>query len=65
MASRSKKNTRKKRVIVEETAELVTEPKVEIRRPATLAQALTEPAVRVVKPRTRIVRVERKVKRAA
>ena len=41
--------------IVTET-DVVTEPKVEVRRPATLSQALTEPAEIVVKPETKVVR---------
>ena len=45
------------------TTEVETVPKVEIRKPATLAQALTEPATVVVKPekkaRTRTVRSRR------
>ena len=47
-------------VVTTET-ELKTEPKVEVRRAATLAQALTEPAVAVVKPETKVV--ARKVSR--
>lgn len=41
--------------IVTET-DVVTEPKVEVRRPATLSQALTEPAEIVVKPETKVIR---------
>ncbi len=41
--------------IVTET-DVVTEPKVEVRRAATLSQALTEPAEIVVKPETKVVR---------
>lgn len=63
MAGHDKKKQRK--IVVEERTEMVTEPQVEIRRPATLAQALTERGVRVVKPQTRITRVDRKIKRAA
>jgi hypothetical protein len=37
------------------TTQVRTRPKVEVRRAATLAQALTEPAVAVVKPQTEIV----------
>jgi hypothetical protein len=40
-------------VITEETY-VTTEPVIEIRRPATLAQALTQPAVAVVKPNSRV-----------
>jgi hypothetical protein len=43
--------------VVTEKTYVTTEPEVEIRKPATLAQALTEPAVAVVKPR-RTVRKE-------
>ncbi len=40
--------------VVTEQKVITTEPEIEIRRPATLAQALTEPAVAVVKPKTRV-----------
>lgn len=56
---------RKRRVVVEETREVTTEPKVELRKPATLAQALTERGEIVVKPETRARVVRRSVKRAA
>jgi hypothetical protein len=48
--------------IITEQTETTTEPEVEIRRPATLAQALTQPPVAVVKPKTKVRRriVERK-----
>ncbi len=48
--------------VVTEQTEVTTEPEVEIRRPATLAQALTQPPVAVVKPKTKVRRrvVERK-----
>jgi len=36
--------------VVTEKTYITTEPEIEIRKPATLAQALTEPAVAVVKP---------------
>jgi hypothetical protein len=39
---------------VTEKTYVTTEPEVEIRKPATLAQALTEPAVAVVKPKSRV-----------
>jgi len=52
----------KRRIVSTETTDITTEPKVEIRQPATLAQALTEPAVAVVKPETR-VRKTRKIRR--
>ena len=48
--------------IVTET-DIVTEPRVEIRKPATLAQALTEPAVAVVKPQRKVVSRVVKAKR--
>ena len=40
--------------IITEKTHITTEPQVEIRRPATLAQALTEPVVAVVKPKTKV-----------
>ena len=40
--------------VVTEKKVITTEPEVEIRKPATLAQALTEPAVAVVKNKTRV-----------
>jgi len=43
-------------VLTEKTV-TTTEPEIEIGKPATLAQALTEPAVVVVKPKTRIRKV--------
>jgi hypothetical protein len=48
--------------VVTEQTEVTTEPEVEIRKPATLAQALTEPATAVVKPNTKVRRkvIERK-----
>ena len=39
----------KSRIVNTETTEITTQPRVELRRPATLAQALTEPVVAVVK----------------
>jgi hypothetical protein len=51
-------------VVTEKTVR-TTEPEVEIRRPATLAQALTEPAVLVVKPKTRIRKVVGRTIRSA
>ena len=56
---------RKKDVVVEETTRITTEPKVEVRKAGTLAQALTEPAAVVVKPETKARVVRRKVRRAA
>jgi hypothetical protein len=50
--------------VVTEKKIITTEPEIEIRRPATLAQALTQPPVAVVKPRTRVrktVRTRRRV----
>lgn len=40
--------------VITEKTYVTTEPEVEIRKPATLAQALTEPAVAVVKPKSRV-----------
>jgi hypothetical protein len=40
--------------VVTEKTYVTTEPEVEIRKPATLAQALTEPAVAVVKPKSAV-----------
>jgi hypothetical protein len=40
--------------VITEKTYITTEPEVEIRKPATLAQALTEPAVAVVKPKTKV-----------
>ena len=40
--------------VITERTYVTTEPVVEIRRPATLAQALTQPAVAVVKPKSRV-----------
>jgi hypothetical protein len=51
--------------VVTEKTYITTEPEIEIRKPATLAQALTEPAVAVVKPKTKIKRVRAKTRRAA
>ena len=60
-----RKRTEKSDLIVTETRRITTEPKVEIRKPATLAQALTEPEVAVVKPETRARVVRRTIRRAA
>ena len=57
--------TGKQRVIVDETREITTEPKVEIRKAGTLAQALTEPEEVVVKPETKARVVKREIKRAS
>jgi hypothetical protein len=40
--------------VVTEKTYVTTEPEVEIRKPGTLAQALTEPATAVVKPKSRV-----------
>jgi hypothetical protein len=40
--------------VVTEQTHITTEPEFEIRKPATLAQALTEPTVAVVKPRSTV-----------
>jgi hypothetical protein len=40
--------------VVTEKTYITTEPEIEIRKPATLAQALTEPAIAVVKPKTKV-----------
>jgi hypothetical protein len=56
------------RPVIDEISEqtvLRTEPDVEVRKPATLAQALTERAEIVVKPKTRIVRKQMKRRRVA
>jgi hypothetical protein len=48
--------------VITEQTEVTIEPEVEIRRPATLAQALTQPPVAVVKPKAKVRRrvIERK-----
>jgi hypothetical protein len=63
-AQRKKSQAKTDKVVMEETTRFVTEPTVEVRRAGTLAQALTEPAVMVVKPQTRIIR-EHKTRGAA
>jgi hypothetical protein len=60
-----RKRTGKRELIVTETRRITTEPKIEIRKPATLAQALTEPEAAVVKPETKARVVRRSVRRAA
>jgi hypothetical protein len=60
-----RKRTGKTDLIVTETRRITTEPQVEIRKPATLAQALTEQEVAVVKPETKARVVRRTVRRAA
>jgi hypothetical protein len=47
----------KGRIVNTETTEITTQPRVELRRPATLAQALTEPVVAVVKTERNIRRI--------
>jgi len=52
--------------VVNEKTYTTTVPEIEIRKPATLAQALTEPAVAVVKPNKKVRRVvQRTTRRAA
>jgi len=51
--------------VVTEKRYITTEPEVEIRKPATLAQALTEPEEAVVKPRTTVKTVKARTRRAA
>ena len=48
--------------VVTEKTEVTTQPEIEILKPGTLAQALTEPATAVVKPNTKVRRkvIERK-----
>ena len=60
-----RERTGKTDLIVTETRRITTEPQVEIRKPATLAQALTEQEVAVVKPETKARVVRRTVRRAA
>lgn len=59
------KRTPRQELIVTETRRITTEPTVEIRKPATLAQALTEPETAVVKPETKSRVVKRTVRRRA
>jgi hypothetical protein len=61
---RHQKPRAKSRIITTERTEITTRPTVEIRRPATLAQALTEPAIAVVKPETEVSKT-RKIRRVA
>ena len=44
----------KRTTVITEKTYVTTEPEVEIRKPATLAQALTEPAVIVVRPKSTV-----------
>jgi hypothetical protein len=56
---------RKKVEEITTTTDIETVPTVEVRRPATLSQALTERAVIVEKPKTRVVGRTVKKKRVA
>lgn len=40
--------------VITEKTYVTTEPELEIRKPGTLAQALSEPAVAVVKPKSKV-----------
>jgi hypothetical protein len=60
-----RKNTQKRDLVVTETRRITTEPKIEIRKAGTLAQALTEPEVVVIRPETRARVVRTTVRRAA
>ena len=51
--------------VATEKTYIITEPEVEIRRPATLAQALTVPPVAVVKPTTKVRKVRTEARRVA
>ena len=51
--------------VVTERTYITTKPELEIRKPATLAQALTEPEVAVLKPKTKVTRVRSKPRRVA
>jgi len=51
--------------VVTERTYVTTKPELEIRKPATLAQALTEPEVAVLKPKTKVVRIRSKPRRVA
>jgi hypothetical protein len=52
--------------VITEKTHTTTEPEVEIRKPATLAQALTEPATIVVKPKKKVRKiVGRSIRRAS
>jgi hypothetical protein len=60
-----RKSAPRRDLVVTEIRRITTEPKVEIRKAGTLAQALTEPEVVVIKPQTRARVVRRTVRRAA
>lgn len=51
--------------VVTEKTYVTTEPEVEIHKPGTLAQALTEPAVIEIKPKKKVSKVERSTRRVA
>lgn len=51
--------------VITEKTYVTTEPEVEIRKPATLSQALTEPGVAVVKPKTRVRKVRSSTRKTA
>jgi hypothetical protein len=51
--------------VVTERTYITTKPELEIRKPATLAQALTEPEVAVLKPKTKVTRITSKPRRVA
>ncbi len=59
---RAKTPNKTRQIVIQETTRIETEPVLEIRKPATLSQALTERAVAVVKPEGKR-KVERKVTR--
>jgi hypothetical protein len=63
--SRKRQSSGRREVEIRETTRITTEPKLEIRKPATLSQALTEPAVAVVKPETKARVVRRVTRRVA
>jgi hypothetical protein len=51
--------------VVTERTYITTKPELEIRKPSTLAQALTEPEVAVLKPKTKVTRIRSKPRRVA
>jgi hypothetical protein len=51
--------------VMTERTYITTKPELEIRKPATLAQALTEPEVAVLKPKTKVTRIRSKPRRVA
>ena len=52
--------------VITEKTYVTTEPEIEIRKPATLSQALTEPAIAVVKPKTTVRKeIQEKTRRRA